>query len=327
MNTIAHYGLKTLDIENDEFDDLINGFNTNMNIMAEHMWTMDGCLNDSGIDMGSRTASGGCYIDFHSSGNNNDYDSRIISWGGDSNNGNGYFNIRAGKIVLSASDNAYYDNGDYIVHGVDKLWGIQIVQNSNSKYLGIMTTTAAWGVDVWASDVKLKKNIEDTNVSALDTVNQFKHRQFNWKSDDSFTKIGYVAQELQALDEDFVFSVKQEDGSEILHPQTSVIIPYLSKAIQELNSKVDKKIDNSWNTIPVSKKITNGKYTIALDEIEELKNINTKNIKYEVLVSSYGNGRVWINLDDKYDDYFTVSGDSDIDFLAIICFKDKTNSN
>lgn len=57
----------------------------------------------SSIELGSTTTAGTTYIDFHSSGNQNDYDSRISSSGGTSSTGGGIFGINSGIIQLNAS--------------------------------------------------------------------------------------------------------------------------------------------------------------------------------------------------------------------------------
>lgn len=57
----------------------------------------------SAIEMGSTTALGTVYIDFHSSGNPNDYDARVVVSGGASSSGRGIYGVNAGVIQLNAS--------------------------------------------------------------------------------------------------------------------------------------------------------------------------------------------------------------------------------
>lgn len=96
-----------------------------------------------------------------------------------------------------------------------------------------------YSANISASDRKLKKDIHDTGVDALDAINRIHHRAFTWKKNDKKEKIGYIAQELEEAIPGATFAVPQEDGSELLHIQDNVMIPYLSKAIQELSAKVD----------------------------------------------------------------------------------------
>ena len=89
------------------------------------------------------------------------------------------------------------------------------------------------------SDKSLKKDIKESNINALNIINSIKHRAFRWKKNNIENKNGYIAQELQNVIPSAIHPVKQGDGSELLQIRTAEIIPYLSKAIQELSDKVD----------------------------------------------------------------------------------------
>lgn len=107
-------------------------------------------------------------------------------------------------------------------------------------YMGIQDTDDnTVGIDITRSDSRWKKNIEDSNVNALDTINKIRHRQFDWKRSGAHTDNGYIAQELRKVLPDAILAVKQDDGSEHLQIRNGEIIPYLTKAIQELSAKVD----------------------------------------------------------------------------------------
>ena len=97
----------------------------------------------------------------------------------------------------------------------------------------------AWGVTIWPSDISLKKNISNCKVSALDSINQLKHREFVWKDNDVKQDLGYIAQEIQEVIPGSTITVKQPDGSELLQINETAIIPYITKAIQELSAEVD----------------------------------------------------------------------------------------
>jgi hypothetical protein len=56
---------------------------------------------NSGAELGSVSASNTPYIDFHSSGNNIDYDVRLIASGGNASIGNGTLNINAASVITS----------------------------------------------------------------------------------------------------------------------------------------------------------------------------------------------------------------------------------
>lgn len=90
-----------------------------------------------------------------------------------------------------------------------------------------------------ASDGRLKKNIASDDINALELLSQIKTRQFDWKKDDKHEEIGFIAQELEEISENFINKTPQYDADgNIVDYLYSVremhFIPYLIKAIQEL---------------------------------------------------------------------------------------------
>lgn len=122
------------------------------------------------------------------------------------------------------------------------------IQQGSKIYLEVQTQHViggytAFGIDVWGSDKRLKKSIKDTKVNALDIIMQIKHREFKYKNNDQFVKIGYVADELQEIDEQLIFEVGED---KLKQPSTSYIIPILTKAMQEQQEyikKLEKRIE------------------------------------------------------------------------------------
>lgn len=91
------------------------------------------------------------------------------------------------------------------------------------------------------SDERLKENIVDA-PSALNLIDSVKIRSFDWKETGFHVEHGVIAQELETIVPDAVsIGEDNEDGS-IKRPwgvDTSVLVPALLKAIQELNAKVE----------------------------------------------------------------------------------------
>lgn len=90
------------------------------------------------------------------------------------------------------------------------------------------------------SDERLKENIKDTEVNGLDIINSLKVRQFDWKSDHVHRDIGFIAQEVNEVNPNFMGT--KADG---YHTVKQVeMIPYLVKSVQELSNMVyeQKKI-------------------------------------------------------------------------------------
>ncbi len=134
---------------------------------------------------------------------------------------------------------------DGVTFGDDRLvqgGNILRLNMESNPFLGIVTTepvggTTTYGVDVWISDKRLKNSIENTKINALNIVKQIKHYQFKYNNGNETIKIGYVADDLEKIDKQMIF----ESGEDkIKQPKESYLIPILSKAIQELNDKVEK---------------------------------------------------------------------------------------
>ena len=97
------------------------------------------------------------------------------------------------------------------------------------------------------SDKKLKENIKDTDINALDIINQIQFRQFDWN--DSYKKLGFskyekhvdfgvVADELGKINSDFVLNTQQNDGTILKTVNRDELIYYNSKSIQEIFIKL-----------------------------------------------------------------------------------------
>lgn len=93
---------------------------------------------------------------------------------------------------------------------------------------------------------KVKKDIQESKVDALSVINSILHRSFKWKDNDGTEEIGYIAQELENVKSNFVFKVPQrdEDGNildEVYQIDETKIIPFITKAIQELSSELEEQ--------------------------------------------------------------------------------------
>ena len=90
------------------------------------------------------------------------------------------------------------------------------------------------------SDARLKDNIRDTAIVGLETVDNIKVRDFEMKKTGT-SKTGFVAQELQ---EAYTPAVTVAPGpEEMMGVAYSVLVPVLTKAVQELHTKV-KELEN-----------------------------------------------------------------------------------
>lgn len=96
---------------------------------------------------------------------------------------------------------------------------------------------SSMNVALSGSDVRLKKNICNVNIKALPVINSIKIRQFNWKQNNSFQKIGFIADELEELDPQFTIGGGYDvDGTMNVKCVDSFYLQgYEVKAIQELS--------------------------------------------------------------------------------------------
>ena len=141
-------------------------------------------------------------------------------------------------FIVNATDGVLY-SGEYLIRSTN-VYKASII-NSGTNYLELLLDspvggTSTYGVSIWASDKRLKKNIKDSNINALDLVNKIRHISFKMKESPNTIPNGYLADQLQDLDNNLVFEVGEE---KIKQPNESYLIPLLSKAIQELSKKLE----------------------------------------------------------------------------------------
>ena len=116
--------------------------------------------------------------------------------------------------------------------------------SSSSPYAEIQNNAgAAFGMNVWKSDQRLKSNIKSPTQDALATINQLQVRQFDWKSDNVHEDFGLVAQEVEQILPNAVFKV-----GDYYQIKDSGLIPVLIGAVQKLSNKVNLLENIIYNT-------------------------------------------------------------------------------
>lgn len=131
-----------------------------------------------------------------------------------------------GYVVVSNVTGGGFRNIRQIYHGHP---------DSSTDYLQYEDVTGAdyYCKTSWVSDAKLKANIMDTDVCGIDAIRRFKHESFVFKKTGLRRSIGYIAQNLQEIDPQLVENL---GGTLAINPE--VVIPYISKAVQELDAKI-----------------------------------------------------------------------------------------
>ena len=90
-----------------------------------------------------------------------------------------------------------------------------------------------------SSDRRLKENITPTTINAIDTINKLNMVKFDFIKDKKHEEVGLIAQEVEEIIPQ-ALSRDPESEDSYLHIDYTAFIPYLIKAIQELNQKLEK---------------------------------------------------------------------------------------
>lgn len=167
---------------------------------------------------------------------------------------------RKGWIGFNGTNNLYITNdaGNIIVFSntpvIGSASGDQLVRTANDSlsthigfirkitgsktYMEVMTNSGVYGIDMWNSDKRLKKNIKDTEVNALEIIKKIRHASFDWIETGNHENIGYIADEVLEIFPDGVYEVGDD---KIKHISNTTITPLISKAVQELNDIVNEQ--------------------------------------------------------------------------------------
>lgn len=143
---------------------------------------------------------------------------------------------------LKVSGNIYYitdDNtkeGGYWIHSPSFK---RIQESSGYIYLYRFDNSYSWiPVNKEISDRRYKTNIQDSKVSGLDVIEKLKTYSYHKEYDDKVEDIacGIMAQDVQKYAPEAFY--ENPDGAYSYN--TFALVPYLIKAIQELNQKVER---------------------------------------------------------------------------------------
>lgn len=142
---------------------------------------------------------------------------------------------RVAYLMSDYHANGYGVGSEHANHrlGVKAQWG----SSSYTMYYIYTNTTT--------SDIRLKENIKNSETDALETVNQMKVRQFDWKEQMGgwHQDIGFVADELEEIDPNLALGGGYDENGEmdIKQINSPYLLNYAIKAIQELSAKVDEQ--------------------------------------------------------------------------------------
>lgn len=142
---------------------------------------------------------------------------------------NGDFHVAGGTIFLGTANKkatiSMYPSSMVQIHGADLNVDGNVYANNIS------------------SDKKIKKNIKNSSACALDIIKKIKHKEFDKIDDGKHYKIGYIAQDMEKIDPNFVIkrpADKERKIKERYYINELPIVATLSKAIQEQQEQIEQ---------------------------------------------------------------------------------------
>lgn len=143
------------------------------------------------------------------------------------------------NMYIKLGDYSYYERNTLVL---DPYFSTFAIEFSDYDWLHFFTNgNFAVSGDILgvnsSCDARLKHDINDTETSGLDKINQIIHRKFKWNKDNKEIDIGYIAQELEEIDPNFVI-IEKESGQYYIDERN--ILATATKAIQELSNKVNE---------------------------------------------------------------------------------------
>lgn len=154
------------------------------------------------------------------------------------------FKIGSGtnKYVLFQNDGSISAYGGDVQLGIS---GNEVSFNLHVKNLASIYGDVNIDGNIYAnnisSDRRIKENIKDCEVRALDIINKIQHKEFDKKDDGKHYNIGYIAQDMEQIDPNFVIKREKTDTLEERYYINELpLIATLSKAIQEQQQQIDE---------------------------------------------------------------------------------------
>lgn len=151
-------------------------------------------------------------------------DVQVIEWNG------GGCGIRGGSMswCSTSNSNSVEIDGQNKIFKIYNNVNVDIYSDIDMHYWDIINQ----------SDARMKKNIQDCSINALELLNSIELKEYDWIQSNVHEPIGIIAQQLQEFAPELV--KEKEDGR--LSIKTTKLIFYLIKAVQELSGRKEKRI-------------------------------------------------------------------------------------
>jgi phage minor structural protein len=145
------------------------------------------------------------------------------------------------SIINFYGSNNFHKNIE--MKGGSEIYGTGRSPRENGKNAVVWWSQVGDGtVKYWidkVSDRRLKRDIIDTDVNAINKINQLKMVAFDFIKTGKHEEIGLIAQDVEAVIPQAI-SQNPENPDGYLHIDYTAFVPYLIKAIQELNQKLEE---------------------------------------------------------------------------------------
>ena len=148
-----------------------------------------------------------------------------------STNVNFYSKINANKGIWTGNADIYGAGSNPAGRENAVVWWNQITTAKWRGYAGITSS----------SDRRLKENIKESPVNALDKIQALNMVSFDFIESQKHEEIGLIAQEAQKV---VPHAVETDEVTSYLSINYSKFVPYLLKAVQELDQKI-KEMENT----------------------------------------------------------------------------------
>lgn len=142
-------------------------------------------------------------------------------------------------------DGFWYANGGIYAKGLEVTSSLTVYNNVSIDFYSALNMHG-YSINN-QSDVRMKKNIQDTKIDGLKVLNGIDLKEFDWVQNGGHETIGIIAQQLQKVAPELV---TESDG--YLSIKTTKFIFYLIKAVQELSEKIGLEYEKAEWSDPYS---------------------------------------------------------------------------
>lgn len=246
-NTNSLYGGRRIDF-----------FSEGINVSAGSANT--GNYRNSGI----RAVGSNSYVDLYGASSTSQYTLRVLG----ESSGSGGINVPLGRFYINANSGIELDSSQIDIKGTVQMNGKNITGAGNlvgttatggwpitminiqgitgTPYMNVTSGSRSWGVNMWSSDMRLKKNIKKSPGGATEIVNKLMIRSYDWRERNTHTDYGLIAQNVERILPQAVLNVEQPTSFSLKQIIPEGIIPVLVESIQELNERIvylEKKLE------------------------------------------------------------------------------------